>query len=313
MKSNSVDRPDKSGAFILLFRLARYLFKDTRIQHFRLTSSVYSFLVRKAFSDTDTHSLNFRGLDLIVEGRDITLLPTLIDQTYEKYEIDWFISLIASNSDRKLFIDIGANVGIYATLATRHSEDNVFCVAIEPDPRNLTKLKSNISKNEASERVQILPCAVGMKNLDDNESLERMFLLSQYGATSRLVRIGDRAERGSIESVKIRTLNEIVEDFHNESYDLVVIKIDVEGFEPEVLASGIDSIKTIRPFLLIEYTSVPNRQDTIFWTLDFLAQLFDIYTVVDVIESNHHAYRVNSPMEILAISPSKLVNLIFTP
>ena len=103
-------------------------------------------------ADVDTLSVNFRGLDLVVEGRDITLLPTLIDQTYEKYEIDWFLQLITSNSGKKLFIDVGANIGVYTTLATKYYQNNVYCIAIEPDSRNLIKLKINIETNDLSER-----------------------------------------------------------------------------------------------------------------------------------------------------------------
>jgi FkbM family methyltransferase len=308
-----MNTPSKATPLLPLLRLARNLFKGTKIQHLKLTSLVYSYLVKKVFSNADTLVVNFRGQDLVVEGRDITLLPTLIDQTYEKYEIDWFLRLITTNSSKKLFIDVGANIGIYATLATRYAQNNVYCIAIEPDSRNLVKLETNIAKNGLTDRVRILPCAVGVVAADLSENSERKFFISQYGATSRLASLEENSENSNVMFVQVLTLSQVIKNFYNDTYDLVVIKVDVEGFEPEVLVSGFEFIRRIKPFLLVEFSTDSSREYTVLWTLDFLTQLFDIYSKVEVIERNQNCLRIYSPADFLEIAPSKLVNLIFTP
>ena len=92
-----------------------------------------------------------------------------------------------------------------------------------------------------------------------------------------------------------------------------MIKVDVEGFEPEVLTSGIEFIRTIKPFLLVEFSTNLNREYNVLWTLDFLTDLFDIYSKVEVVESNRNCFLIDSPEKLLEIPPTKLVNLIFTP
>jgi hypothetical protein len=313
MMKNSRKWPHKTRPLLSLFRLARFLFKGTRIQHLQFTSNVYSYLVKKIVTDVDTLSVNFRGQEFIVEGRDITLLPTLIDQTYERYEIDWFLSLIAASTDKKLFIDVGANIGIYTLLATKDSQCNVTCVAVEPDSRNLIKLARNIANSNMGDRVEILPCALGQASENQEIGSERYFFVSQYGATSRLARVGESPESESFQSVKVQSLDQIFDDFYSESYKLVIVKIDVEGFEPEVLMSGFNSIRRLKPFLLVEFTTDSSRSDNLGWTEDFLAQLFAIYSDVNLVDGSRTCTQISSPGELLKIPPYKLVNLIFTP
>lgn len=313
MKRLPIEQANGFGPFHLVFRISRFLFKGTKIQHMRFTSIVYRYLVRKFIADVETLCVNFRGMELVVEGRDITLLPTLVDQTYERYEIDWFLSLIASNSSKKLFIDVGANIGIYTTLATRFAEDHVYCIAIEPDTRNLLKLEINVAENNLSDRVQILSCAIGVAASDLKEKSERNFFVSQYGATSRLSSAEKDFNNANIASVQVKTLDQVFKNCCVDTYDLVVIKVDVEGFEPEVLMSGLDSIRVIKPYMLVEFSTDLNREFTIPWTLDFLTELFHIYSRVEVIENNKVCIQIHSPEQLLEIPSTKLVNLIFTP
>lgn len=57
-----------------------------------------------------------------------------------------------------IFVDVGANVGIYSILA---AEKGSRVIAFEPDPQNLVALRSNLKLNHYSHLVDVRPIALG--------------------------------------------------------------------------------------------------------------------------------------------------------
>ena len=65
------------------------------------------------------------------------------------YERDWIRAISMAMGDAEAFIDIGANVGVFAvSIAQAHPNRQV--VAIEPVPSNYSKLKDNARLNNLS-------------------------------------------------------------------------------------------------------------------------------------------------------------------
>lgn len=121
-----------------------------------------------------------------------------------------------------LFIDIGANIGGYSILAAGHVGANV--IALEPIPATFLSLQKNIQVNSLQNKVTALEAGVGAE-----EGILRF--------TSNLDTVNHVASqvKGEIISdtieVKMVTIDVVLRDKKKPS----LIKIDVEGFETEVL------------------------------------------------------------------------------
>jgi len=144
-------------------------------------------------------------------------------------------------------LDIGANIGL-ATLAMATTlPSSARLLAIEPSPRNLSHLRRNLAENGLS-RVEVVAAAVGA------EPGSLSFHESHFGAGSHLVSEHHLA-RASMPAVSVRveTLDSIVAARGLERLDF--IKVDVEGFEPDVLAGGAGAIERFRPVIHMEFNS----------------------------------------------------------
>ena len=119
------------------------------------------------------------------------------------------------------FVDIGANIGYYSLLAASLGPQ-VHC--FEPDIRNVQRLRRNIAVNGFDDRIAVNNIALG----ESQGTLPIYSRLSDnYGRVS-LVK-----DESSVESdhIAVETLDSslLLPD------QRVVVKIDVEGFEEQVL------------------------------------------------------------------------------
>ncbi len=121
----------------------------------------------------------------------------------------------------ELFVDAGANVGSYTVLAAGAVGARV--IAVEPVPAAFAALRRNIAINGIGERVRALQCGLAasagaLSFTEDLDSANRVVLSGEMHGTVR---------------VPVRTLDELCADEAP-----VLVKVDVEGFEREVLAGG---------------------------------------------------------------------------
>ncbi|HEY9601561.1 MAG TPA: FkbM family methyltransferase [Allocoleopsis sp.] len=151
-------------------------------------------------------------------------------------KITWICAQIVRPGDTVL--DIGANIGMVtlwlSTLVGKSGKVHAF----EPNPKLQKMLEETLNHNQVS-NVCLHPVALGA----EQGSLELRIPRVNAGAAS-LIRNGDLIDCDVVE-VPVRTLSEIVEEEGIKSIRL--IKIDVEGFEAEVLKGGQDVLGTIRP------------------------------------------------------------------
>ena len=121
-----------------------------------------------------------------------------------------------------LFVDVGANIGSYTVLASKVAGANSF--AIEPVPDTFQRLQRNISINQISSLVDSRCCAAGK-----NHALLRF---SSDSDTTNQVVTADYI--GTSIEVPCESLDHLLEKLQP-----TLIKIDVEGFEPDVIAGAI--------------------------------------------------------------------------
>jgi len=114
-----------------------------------------------------------------------------------------------------LFVDVGANVGAYTVLA---GSTGCGVIAIEPIEKTFRWLQRNIDTNALASRVELHQCGVG------ECQFKMRFTVSQD--TVNHVCNGD--EPGA--EVEVTTLDDLLG-----GREASIIKIDVEGFEFQVL------------------------------------------------------------------------------
>ncbi|MEO5564487.1 MAG: FkbM family methyltransferase [Chitinophagaceae bacterium] len=125
-----------------------------------------------------------------------------------------------------LFVDIGANVGSYTVLAGAHVGANVVCV--EPVPQTFQHLKNNIAINQISDHVTAHNLALG------NEKGELSF-------TTGLDTMNHVATATETNTIKVPV--DILDSILSKEKEPVLLKIDVEGFETDVLNGASSTLK----------------------------------------------------------------------
>jgi FkbM family methyltransferase len=120
------------------------------------------------------------------------------------------------------FIDIGANIGSYTILAAGVA--NASCISIEPVPQTFELLNRNIALNGISEKVTACNMGIGSKKgiLSFTKNLDTV---------NHVVPDDQKKERSSIIDITCITLDELIANKPTPR----MLKIDVEGFEQEVI------------------------------------------------------------------------------
>lgn len=133
----------------------------------------------------------------------------------QDYEDMFFLLHFLREQD--YFLDIGANIGSYTVLAAAHVGANV--ISFEPVPTTYLHLLDNISINRVTDRVSALNLAVGSQK----------DVLS-FTNTLDTVNHVARPEEKNVIRINVDSLDNVLE-----GKIPTLIKIDVEGFETEVL------------------------------------------------------------------------------
>jgi FkbM family methyltransferase len=125
-----------------------------------------------------------------------------------------------------LFVDIGANIGSYTILAS----GQVGCktISFEPIPATYYQLKNNIMVNHLEDLVQARNLGVGAKE-------ETLVFTSKLDTVNHVAISG---EPGETIRVSINSL-----DHYLDQLNPTLLKIDVEGFEKEVIHGASGTLK----------------------------------------------------------------------
>jgi len=132
-------------------------------------------------------------------------------------------------------IDVGAHIGEYTLLGAKLVGDKGFIISVEPDHYTVKSLKENIILNDFKNCL-VLEKAVGEKA--ETKSLYKVSEEDVYGYLDPYVLNKKLMKHSEIE---VTTIDEII---LSKNLNLVnLLKIDVEGFEYEVLLGCNDALK----------------------------------------------------------------------
>jgi FkbM family methyltransferase len=142
------------------------------------------------------------------------------------YEFEEMAFLLHFLREGDLVFDVGANIGWYTILAAAERKCNV--VSFEPVPTTFSILKTNVILNEVDDLVSLNLKGVGSKidvlNFTSNRDVENRVALPN---DDKLI------------SVEMTTIDTYIHTYRCPE----VIKIDVEGFETEVLNGAEQTLK----------------------------------------------------------------------
>jgi len=161
-----------------------------------------------------------------------------------KEKIDWdiFIEIYLRDVycqsiilEEMKIIDVGAHIGLYATLAASKTGPSGKVIAIEPSTKNYKNLIENIKINNYNNIIPV------KKALSDHEGLENLYLSSS--SVRHSLDYNTAAKMGFISPVKVEvaTLDKLLENLSLKKID--IIKIDAEGEEMKILKGSEKTLK----------------------------------------------------------------------
>lgn len=163
-------------------------------------------------------------------------------QKFAYYYGEWEADLIAicrnlyNGGD---FVDIGSSLGLYIVCMgdlIKKCGGTIF--SVEPLTFNLNRQRANLEMNGLLSQVVFVQAALGAEAGSvlisfDPDQIDNNAIVGQSGVP-----------------IPVRRLDEVLQDSNSH---IGFVKIDVEGYEPEVLAGGWDVIHNHRPFILAEF------------------------------------------------------------
>jgi FkbM family methyltransferase len=162
------------------------------------------------------------------------LSPETLDIVPESEFLDALDSMAGAG---RTAVDVGAHCGFYSVLLSRLFRK---VLAFEPSDYQHSLLLQNLECNHC-DNVEPVPKAVGREARD-----ETLYVTGKSGGTNTLVPPDSDHPPLLTYSVAVEKL-----DAFNLRY-LDFMKVDVEGYEAEVLLGGIETLERCRPTLLLE-------------------------------------------------------------
>jgi FkbM family methyltransferase len=123
-------------------------------------------------------------------------------------------------------VDVGANIGALCIPLLMRAKAPVTAVAIEPNPKNVERLRYNAGLNGLT-NINVVPCAVGPSGK------AKLWLHSRANCGKASLVMVAKSYTSAFVEVECRPLLQILHEAQVES--IAVLKIDIEGFEDRAL------------------------------------------------------------------------------
>ena len=187
------------------------------------------------FNDYE-RELRFEDIVFNLDIRHLIDRSFYINRNYEEASFDTLKQSI-SRDGMKYFFDVGACWGIYSLRFAKKFPD-LNIIAIDPIINNVARLKKSIEKNNLN-NIAVVHSAIG--------------------DTQGTVTLGSESEASPNYSInhqnsavsEISPINTL-DDLYNFREKSIAMKIDVEGFEYEVINGALSFLKNNKIFLQIE-------------------------------------------------------------
>ncbi|HLP36097.1 FkbM family methyltransferase [Lacibacter sp.] len=213
-------------------------YRDQLLYEQKVTRTVIHHLYEQLFLENPV--LVVRQVKMFLPLFYVDHIQKIIFQSREFYEIKTLAFLQLHFKQFHHVVDIGSNIGNHMLYYCSHlSAKTVIC--FEPNTFNRNTLTKNVSLNYLEKIVTVYPFAVGAEN---GKGVQSEFSLGNTGM-NRVDKLNTEPI-GTSDIIEIRSLD----SFNLQQIDF--IKIDVEGFEADVLQGASATILRCKPVLMIE-------------------------------------------------------------
>ena len=214
-----------------------------------------------ASSKLEVTKVNYEGKELLfATPNDTTRWRVNSMFTKEPITIDWLKTLTADD----VLYDVGANVGIYSIFAAKVSGARVY--AFEPESQNYAVLNRNIVLNQVGNSANAFCIA-----LSDEAKITQLHLSSfDYGGSCHSVDekldfkhqpMTPTFSQGAI-SNRIDAM--IVAGLPAPTH----IKLDVDGFEPKVIAGARGALRNVKSLIIEINQNLPDHMELVKFLTD---------------------------------------------
>ena len=158
---------------------------------------------------------------------------------FEGGEVGYLRDQLAADS---VLLDIGANIGVVA-VRLAHEIPGLRVIAVEPSPPTYESLVANVARNDVGETTEALQLALGREP-------GSVLMTTNLNAANHVVPGSRTAASAAEVEVPRTTVDALVVE--RELARLDAIKLDVEGFELDVLRGATETLRKFRPLIVIE-------------------------------------------------------------
>lgn len=228
-----------------LTRIARLPGRRAPLKGWRLVTEVLHRRINPA--DTDVVHKSVYGVRLRLDLNDYIQRGIYYD-AWETHELNFAEAALRGGD---VFIDVGANVGIFTLVAARRVGDAGVVHSFEPVPANFSRLSENVALNGFT-NVQLNEAAAGAEPGELLFGLETEMADESGAAMSGFYTAGASLRQVAAPVVRL-------DDYlaaQNDDRRVRLIKIDVEGYEPKVLEGLRQSLANKRVDIVMLEVSV---------------------------------------------------------
>ncbi len=166
--------------------------------------------------------------------------------TYDAELVDLMASKLRPGT---VVIDVGACFGFWSVaLGVRARAAGANVIAVEPVPANLEVLRRNVARNGLQDTVTIVEMAL-------DRQPGRLAMTVEPGGRGNAAIGYARREMGALGDVLARRLDDVVEEVVPGGWQVIGMKLDVEGWEVRVLEGGVRTVARYRPIILGEFST----------------------------------------------------------
>jgi FkbM family methyltransferase len=164
----------------------------------------------------------------------------IIDGIRETYHVN---TLMREVKPGDVVIDIGANIGYYALLEASIVGNGGQVYAIEPVPSNAELLRKNIDLNGCS-NIELYQLAIG-----EARKTAPMYQTPQRNLGSLLNPTGTPLESHITKVIDVEVMT--LDDFLKDKPSPRIIRMDVEGYEYEIIRGMGHTLQTVVPLTIL--------------------------------------------------------------
>ncbi len=220
-----------------IFTITKKIFNNTynKIEEYIFLKRTANFTYPK-YINIDDKGVAF---ELLIDPKNGVLDKYLsINTKYERHITEQMHNHIKAGD---IVLDIGANIGLHTILLAKITGNSGQVHAFEPIPSIYTQLEKSIEKNNIK-NIRVEKFALGEKQ----EELDININLGCVASSSIL----DKDVSNMTTNIKIQV--KALDSLNLQKVDF--IKLDVEGYEWNVIAGGMNTIKRYKPTIIFEYS-----------------------------------------------------------